>query len=172
LEDDKYSKRLIKGVKKNGYDVRTKPVKIIKIPINTSSINKQSPDLLKNFIRPTLLNKLDIQTIKLLNEKLRDLNKQKIFYLEDKKCNFDVEIGTDILVDHKSNGIDTFILWSGDSDFSDTVAQLLKDGKEVVLFASARFVASELNKLKEKGLYIYDIKKIKKFICWKREINS
>lgn len=43
--------------------------------------------------------------------------------------------------------------------------------KKVILFATARVVSSELNELKSKGLFILDIKKIKDFICWKRELS-
>ena len=64
-----------------------------------------------------------------------------------------------------------FILWSGDSDFADPINQLLDDGKKVILFATARKVASELNELKKKGLLIFDIQKIRNFICWKKEIQ-
>ena len=35
----------------------------------------------------------------------------------------------------------------------------LKSGKKAVLCSSARLVASELNNLRSKGLFIYDIKK-------------
>jgi len=40
-----------------------------------------------------------------------------------------------MLIDYGKNGIENFILWSGDSDFADPVRQLLSDGKKVVLFA-------------------------------------
>jgi uncharacterized LabA/DUF88 family protein len=172
LKGNKNSESLIKEVNKIGYNLRTKPVKIMNIPIDTTSIDMQSTALLKNFIRPALLKKLDIETIELLNKKLRDMNRKKIYKIEDMKCNFDVEIGTDILVDYNKNGVDTFILWSGDSDFSDTIETLLRDKKKVIIFATSRVVSSELNKLKKDGLLIFDIKKIREFICWKRELKS
>jgi hypothetical protein len=83
-----------------------------------------------------------------LNNELRDLNKNKILYLED-RC---------------------FILWSGDSDFVDPVEALLNKGKKVYLFATTGRVSSELSQLTSKGLMIYDIRKIKDFICWKKEM--
>ena len=86
------------------------------------------------------------------------------------KCNFDVEIGRDMLIDDK-NGAESFVLWSGDSDFTDPIKQLLSDGKKVVLFATARRVSSELNALTKNGLFIFDIQKIKEFISWKRELS-
>lgn len=58
----------------------------------------------------------------------------------------------------------------------------LDDGKNVLLFATARKVSSELNALQHKngddsegegkrGLFIFDIQKIKDFVCWPREIS-
>ena len=77
-----------------------------------------------------------------------------------------------MLIDYGKNGIENFILWSGDSDFADPVRQLLSDGKKVVLFATARRISSELHELQEDGLLIFDIQKIRNFICWKKEISS
>lgn len=68
------------------------------------------------------------------------------------------------------NELDNFVLWSGDSDFADPIKQLLDDGRKVVLFATARKVSAELNILRNKGLYIFEIKKIRDFICWPRDI--
>ena len=76
-----------------------------------------------------------------------------------------------MLIDYERNGIENFVLWSGDSDFADPLSQLLQDGKRVFLFATARRVAAELNDLGKKGLVIYDIQKIRDFICWKKEIR-
>ena len=53
--------------------------------------------------------------------------------------------------------------------FADPVRQLLDDDKKVFLFATARRVSAELNDLGKKGLVIYDIQKIRDFICWKKE---
>ena len=83
------------------------------------------------------------------------------------KCNFDVEIGRDMLRDFDKNGIENFILWSGDSDFADPICQLKEDNKDVSLFATAREVSSELNATK---IPIFEIKKIREFICWPKEI--
>ena len=52
------------------------------------------------------------------------------------------------------------------------IAELLDDGKKVVLFATARRVASELNELRNNGLSIFDIQKIRDFICWSRELRA
>ena len=76
-----------------------------------------------------------------------------------------------MLIDYDKNGIEHFILWSGDSDFASSIEQLLADGKKVYIFATARKVAAELNDLIHKGLTIFDIQKVRNFICWKKEIK-
>jgi uncharacterized LabA/DUF88 family protein len=171
LVGDAFSEKTIKETNRYKYIVRTKPVKKISISIDYSSIGSQSPDLLKNFIRKSLLDEYTLETIEYLNKKFKEMNLKGKYRLEDNKCNFDVEIGSDMLVDNEKDSPDTFILWSGDSDFHDPINELLEQGKKVILCASARLVASELNELREKGLIIFDIKKIKDFICWKRELG-
>ncbi len=170
LVGNENSETMIAEAANLGYLVKTKPVKIMRISIDVSSIPANSPDLLKDFIRKPLLKKLRVETIEALNNELRLLNQQGITYIEDLKSNFDVEIGRDMLRDYDTDGLDNFILWSGDSDFEDPIRQLLTDKKKVVLFATARRVASELNELRNEGLIIFDIQKIKEFICYKKEM--
>ncbi|PJE73588.1 MAG: hypothetical protein COV02_01825 [Candidatus Terrybacteria bacterium CG10_big_fil_rev_8_21_14_0_10_41_10] len=167
LQGNEKSEKSIKEYEKFGYAVKTKSVKIMKMSINTSSIPANSPSLLENFIKKCLLSKLNIETIEFLNKKLADFNKQGFTYIEDRKCNFDVEIGRDMLRDFDKDDLNTFILWSGDSDFADPISQLIKDGKKIFLFATAREVSYELNEI---GIPVFDIKKIKEFICWPKEI--
>ncbi|MBU4311992.1 MAG: NYN domain-containing protein [Candidatus Omnitrophica bacterium] len=171
LMGDSKSEQFIKEAKQTGYIVITKPVKIMRLSIDVSSITPDSPQILKQFIRAPLLQKMSIEAIEYLNARLKELNQQGILYIEDLKCNFDVEIGRDMLLDYHDNKIENFILWSGDSDFADPVRQLLSDNKKVVLFATARRVSVELNELRKDGLFIFDIQKIRDFICWKREMR-
>lgn len=171
LKGNAQSEIMIKEAARLGYVVKTKPVKIMKLSIDASSIPSNSPDLLKDFIRKPLLAKLKVETIEALNNELKLLNQQGILYVEDLKSNFDVEIGRDMLRDYDTDGLDNFILWSGDSDFQDPIAQLLSDKKKVMIFATARRVATELNELRSKGLTIFDIQKIKEFICYKKEMG-
>ncbi len=170
LVGDSVSESLIKNLTDYKYDVRTKPVKIMKMSIDVTSIHPQSPILLNQFVRAALLRRLDVATIEYLNDRLRQMNAAGQHFIEDRKCNFDVEIGRDMLIDHDRNGIGTFILWSGDSDFAEPVRQLLADKKRVILFATARRVSAELNALQPAGLMIFDIQKIRNFICWKKEM--
>jgi len=169
LVGDERSKKEIEKLLENKYIVRTKPVKIMKLSIDASSVSKQSPDLLVKFIRKTLLRQYNLQTVEYLNDVFAELNARGIHYLEDRKCNFDVEIATDMRVDHLQDGIETFVLWSGDSDFADPINTLIEGGKNVVLFATAGRVSRELNALVGKGLFIFDIAELRGLICWKDE---
>jgi uncharacterized LabA/DUF88 family protein len=173
LVGDRQSEGDIKDLKDRGYELHTKPVKIMELSIDVTSLQSmQSLDLLSDFIRTPLLKTLALNQIETLNKHLQNLNTQGIKKLQDRKCNFDVEIGVDMLLDLERNSADTFVLWSGDSDFKDPIFQLLKDKKKVVLFATVRRVSVELDSLRSKGLIIFDIQKIREFICYKREMNS
>jgi uncharacterized LabA/DUF88 family protein len=144
----------------------------MKLYIDVSSISMQSPDLLKKFMRKSLLRKCDIETVEFFNKKLKEMNSRGIYYIEDRKCNFDVEIGTDMLVDELKDKVDTFVLWSGDSDFSDPLKTLITNGKKVVLFATAGRISRELNELVSDGLSIIDIFELRDFICWNGEESN
>lgn len=159
------SEQRIEKLKNIGYKVITKPVKMIRLSIDVSSLSSSSAtNILCNFVAPELLRQLKVESIEYLNDRLRELNKQGITRVEHMKCNFDVEIGRDMLLDHV-NLVEGFSLWSGDSDFADPLAQLLRDGKKATLVATARRVATELSELTKDGLAIYEIKKIREFIA-------
>ncbi len=172
LVGDPRSKSEIKKLEHCKYEIRTKPVKIIRLPIDVSSISIKSPDLLKKFVRKALLRQYDIATIEFLNNKFREMNESGVYFIEDRKCNFDVEIGTDMRIDHLRDSVDTFVLWSGDSDFADPIKTLILNGKRVVLFATAGRVSRELNALVKDGLFIFDIFELRDLICWNGEESS
>ena len=172
IEGDEQSEKEIADVENLKYIVRTKPVKIMKFSIDSSSITSDSTALLKPFIRRALLRKYQVATIEFLNERFADMNKNGEYYIEDRKCNFDVEISTDMLIDSERNNAGVFVLWSGDSDFVDPVKKLLEAGRSVVLLATVRRVSRELSGLQKKGLVVFDIQKIRNFICWNKEIQS
>lgn len=154
------------------YILRTKPVKKMYFSIDASSISPDSTALLDQFIRRALIKKYDIETIEYLNNRFGDMNKKGEFFIEDMKCNFDVEIGVDMLLDCERNSAENFVLWSGDSDFADPIKKLLSAGRKVFLFATVRKISKELSALKNDGLVIFEIQKINKFICWNDEIES
>ncbi len=76
-----------------------------------------------------------------------------------------------MLLDCERNNAQTFILWSGDNDFIDSIEKLIGAGKRVILFATARKVSKELSALADKGLMIFDIQKMRDFTCWKKELE-
>jgi len=172
LAENKRSEKEKTEAEDNKYVLRTKPVKIMEFSIDASSILPDSTVLLDQFVSRALLKKYEIATIEYLNERFKDMNKKGEYIIQDMKCNFDVEIGVDMLLDCERNSADTFILWSGDSDFADSIEKLIVAGKKVFLFATARKVSKELSALTVKGLIIFDIQKIRDFICWKRELES
>ena len=51
------------------------------------------------------------------------MNKLGKTSLECWKCNFDVEIASDMRVDHMTKRADSFCLVSGDSDFADPLTE-------------------------------------------------
>lgn len=171
LEGDTKSEKEIEEVENNKYILRTKPVKVMRFSIDASSISKDSTALIGQFIRRALLRQYKIETVEYLNEKFREMNEKGKYFIEDRKCNFDVEIGVDMLLDFENKGTETFVLWSGDSDFADPLEKLLKAGKKVAIFATSRKVSRELSALHKDGLFIFDIQKIRNFICWNREIE-
>lgn len=167
LDGNSQSEEQIIELQNLKYSVATKPVKIMKISIDMSSVSNDSPAILKSFIKKSLLSKLNIETIEYLNNKLSSFNKQGILYVEEPKCNFDVEMGRDMQKDFESDGVSNYVLWSTDSDFADPVTQISNGGKRVVIFATSGKVSPELDATE---VFVFDVKKIKEFICWPREI--
>lgn len=172
LAGDERSEREKSETENCKYILRTKPVKIMNFSIDVSSILPDSTVLLDQFVRRALLKKYEISTIEYLNDRFKDMNKKGEYFIKDMKCNFDVEIGVDMLIDCERNYAETFVLCSGDSDFADPVEKLMSAGKKVILFATARKVSKELSALVAKGLMIFDVQKIRDFICWRKELNS
>jgi len=85
LVGDSESEQFMLDVGKFGFDIHTKPVKIMRLSIDVSSIPSNSPDILKNFIRKPLLQKLKIEVIELLNNQLKQLNEQDILFIAKAK---------------------------------------------------------------------------------------
>lgn len=172
LEGNERSEKEKQETENSKYVLRTKPVKIMKFSIDASSILPDSTVLLGQFIRRALLRRYEVETIEYLNQRFLDMNKKGGYFIEDRKCNFDVEIGVDMLLDCERNSAETFVLWSGDSDFADPIDRLMIAGKKVILFSTARKISKELSALRTKGLLIFEIQKIREFICWKKELKS
>jgi uncharacterized LabA/DUF88 family protein len=168
LIGDSFSEQSVKDAWNYGYRVVTKPVKLMRLSVDVSGIPLNSPAVLENFIKRPLLRQFTVDQVEQLNGMLKEINGRGVKYIEHRKCNFDVEMGRDIAIDYEKGLADTYILWTGDSDFADSVSQLIKDGKKVVIFATARRVSVELE---QTGAQIFDIQKIRNFICRVGEIQ-
>ncbi|MEK7530645.1 MAG: NYN domain-containing protein [Patescibacteria group bacterium] len=168
LEGNMQSENCIKDMINIGYKVETKPVKLMPYSVNASSVPLNSPALLQPFIKKPLLSLLNLNVVEFLNNYLAELNKLGTYAIEDKKCNFDVEIGRDLYRDLDSKVPETFVLWSGDSDFVNPIKEIMDAKKRAILFASSGLVATELAELKP---VIFEVKKIKEFICWKQDLS-
>ncbi len=169
LENDLLENKYTKTATECGYEVKTKLVKVMNWSIDVSGIDLGSPVVLSNFIAKPFLYKLDVETIEFLNAKLLEMNRGGTKALKVLKCNFDVEIGRDMLLDYGLGSIENFVLWSGDSDFADPIQQLIDDGKKVMIFAVARRISVELGQSKAG---IFDIRKIREFICRSKELST
>lgn len=171
MQGDCESEAFIRTVKATGYEVKTKPVKRIRISIDVSSISESSPDILKNFIARDLLKSLPLNSVEHLNTHLKNLNNQGVLFFEDMKCNFDVEISACMLLD-RNNGFEGSMLWSCDGDFADSILNLLDAGKKVTVVGLSGRFATELNQLRPAGLRLFEVKRLKEFICWPRELDA
>ena len=72
-----------------------------------------------------------------------------------------------MLLDCERNNTESFVIWSGDSDFASPITQIKNSGKKATLFAVSGKVAPELDETK---VLIFEVKKIKEFICFPKEI--
>ena len=77
-------------------------------------------------------------------------------YSEIYKCNFDVEMTTDILLDRAN--LDKIILFSGDSDFNYLIKRLYSLGKKIELFSSRKMLAWELKFSGAKYYFLEDLR--------------
>ena len=169
LVDDEPSENFVKQARNLNYDVTTKDVKIMKLSIDVSSIPPNNPAVLENFIKKSLLRKLDLEQIEIMNGFLKKMNEEDIKYIEQRKCNFDVEMGVDMNLDCERGNAENFIVWTGDSDFADPINKLIGKGKKVVIFSLSGKVTKELSETKA---LIFDIRKIRDFISRRAEMKT
>lgn len=97
------------------------------------------------------------QGYKLVTKKLKLIKQKSASHV--RKANFDVEIAVDAI--KKKRQFDTFVLFSGDSDFAYLVSELRKNGKRVIVVSLKYHIAKEL--VKSADFYL-DLRKIKRLI--------
>jgi len=122
----------LQKVRSFGYEVITKQVRYYKI------------NLLELFEKPVnkrILKNLNPQVKSLFLQELKRLQKKKV-NLFTPKCNFDVEMSLDMIMGIKT--YDTFIIFSGDGDFTSVVKFLRTKGRRVVIVAKRKFLAGSL----------------------------
>lgn len=78
-------------------------------------------------------------------------------YKQIHKCNFDVEISTDIVFDRSK--IDEIILFSGDSDFKYLIEKIKNVGKKVIVFSSRKTISWELKLAASEYIFLEDLEK-------------
>lgn len=103
----------------------------------------------------------------LITKPLKIIKQRDIEAGDIRKANFDVEIAVDAVVMVES--FDTFILFSGDSDFDYLLQYLKKRGKTTIVVSARHHVAKELIETSDK--YI-DLKKLRLFIERKKQTES
>lgn len=72
------------------------------------------------------------------------------------KCNFDVEMTADILLDRSQ--IEEIILFSGDSDFNYLAGKLYNLGKKITIFSSRKMLSWELKLTARRYIFLEDLK--------------
>ncbi|MFH1656364.1 MAG: NYN domain-containing protein [Candidatus Nealsonbacteria bacterium] len=98
----------------------------------------------------------------LITKPLKIIKAEDIARGDIRKANFDVEIAIDVI--EMIDNFDTFVLFSGDSDFNYLLKKLITKNKNIIVISSKHHVSKEL--IENSNKYI-DIKKLKKLI--KRE---
>ena len=99
-----------------------------------------------------------IKPLKVIKIKKDHLMSQLHNYKEIYKCNFDVEMTADILLDRTS--IDKVILFSGDSDFNYLIEKLFTLGKKVDIYSSRKMLSWELKLSGARYYFLEDLRKL------------
>ncbi len=134
--DLKNSKAFHGRIKKTGAILRTKSMKFIPKTIEDSM-----------FFQRKTFTLFDTKIKKRIWELIDELEKSEIF-IEEPKCNFDVEMTMDILDDTEK--VTAAMLFSGDSDMISPLERLKVKRKRVCVVGVRGKVASELHDIKDK----------------------
>jgi uncharacterized LabA/DUF88 family protein len=134
--DLKNSEAFHNRIKKTGAILKTKPMKFISKTIEEGM-----------FFQRKTLTLFDDGIKQKIRELIDELQKSGIF-IEEPKCNFDVEMAMDMLDDtDKLTGI---LLFSGDSDMYAPLQRLKVKGKHIGVVGVRGQVAGELHSVKDK----------------------
>ena len=100
-------------------------------------------------------NKLQKYGYRLITKPLKRIRQDDSKYIF--KANFDVEIAVDLIQDSKR--YNTFLLFSGDSDFEYVIKKLQKLNKKVIICGVERSISHELKKCADKIILISNLRK-------------
>lgn len=138
-DDHPKSVAFLEECRKIGFEVITKKVKYVHASIENSPFWK------------TLEEEVPAKSLKKLKEK----------DVLVRKCDFDVEISTELLLD--LNKYHSFILFSGDGDYAPIIEQIMKREKRVFIVATEKSLGREIREMMEKDVHpllvdIFDLK--------------
>ena len=113
---------------------------------------------------------LDVE-LKKLNINIDDLQKNLLEPVKRRKCDFDVEIASDVC--NLSNDFKTLILFSGDGDYAALADDLISKGKKVILVFAPGHKGKEYESLQEKlketgknyALFVCTVNNLKEDLC-------
>lgn len=124
--------KFISWLRTTGYEVVTKNVKYIKLNLRDTIYNGKTKEA---------LSKIDKKITKQLDSNIRQIEKAGLSFLQP-KCNLDIEMALDIF-----NGLETydsFILFSGDSDFENILKIARSRGKHITVISLRKFTSGEV----------------------------
>ena len=121
-------------------------LKSFNLTVVTKPVQYFHVDLISLFQKPInqkILLHINPQIRSQFLKEIKRLSKQKLVCLLP-KANFDVEITMDML--KQKNNFDKFVLFSGDGDFANLIADLKKAGKTIIVIAGRKFLSGKLIK--------------------------
>ncbi len=138
-DDHPKSVAFLEECRKVGFEVITKKVKYVHASIERSHFWESLKDIVPQ-------------------EKLNELKEKDILV---RKCDFDVEIATELLL--HLDEYHTYILFSGDGDYAPIVEEVMKREKRVFIVATEKSLGKEFRAMMERGVHpllvdIFDLK--------------
>jgi len=155
---NKKSEEFQKKIINIGYTLISKEVKWVPVDIKFTEFIKGEDGQVNKIGRYGGERKI-LQELRGLSKELNGLIKAEGFVR--RKCDFDVEITRDVLLN--LDKLDGIILFSGDGDYAPLMEEVVKRNKQAILVFARGCKGKEYENF-NKGLYQCSVKKLKKFI--------
>ena len=152
------SKKFSEEILQIGYNQISKEVKWVPVDFKFTEFIKGESGQVNKIGRSDEERKI-VQEVKGLSKELNGLIKAGGFVR--RKCDFDVEITRDVLLN--LDKVDGIILFSGDGDYAPLIEEVIKAGKQMILVFARGCKGKEYENF-DKGLYQCSVKKLRKFI--------